>query len=228
MHEPQFNQQAWETFGRHHLNAETVLPEAERIDWALSKAGPGTEILGPLTGKLVLDLGSGTGRHAAHLARDHGAIVDAVDNAPAQHQRAVSTYGHIPRLRFHLDDALNYLDSADAYDIIYAVNSLSYLPDPPEALAAVADALAPGGRFVFSVLHTTTDLRPPSTSVVTRPETLRIRGGEDLTVRMYVLTAQLWADMAHGAGLQVDQVITIESPDDSNPVSYRLLVTSRA
>ncbi|MEU3499391.1 class I SAM-dependent methyltransferase [Streptomyces hundungensis] len=223
----QLNEQAWNAFGRHHLDSGTVLLDAVRIDWALSAAGPGTEVLGPLEGRRVLDLGSGTGRHAAHLARDHQALVHAVDSSAWQHQRAVSAYGHLPGLHFHLADALDHLASAEPYDVIYAVNSLPFMA-PHEALAAIADALAPGGLLAFSVLHTPSDRRPPSTTVTPRPETLRLRGGEDLTVHMYVLTSQLWEDLAVEAGLRVNEVITIESPDDSNPVSYRLFLTHRA
>ncbi|MFK4071344.1 hypothetical protein [Streptomyces sp. NPDC029674] len=39
--------------------------------------GPGEEVLGPLAGKRVLDIGSGAGHYAVHLARTHGALVDA-------------------------------------------------------------------------------------------------------------------------------------------------------
>ncbi|MGW2864539.1 hypothetical protein [Streptomyces sp. SDr-06] len=62
MNAEQLNQDAWGAYGRHRLRRGTVVPEAVRIDWALSKAGPGTELLGPLAGQRVLDLDSGTGR----------------------------------------------------------------------------------------------------------------------------------------------------------------------
>uniref|UniRef100_A0AAU2UX57 Class I SAM-dependent methyltransferase n=1 Tax=Streptomyces sp. NBC_00003 TaxID=2903608 RepID=A0AAU2UX57_9ACTN len=179
-----------------------------------------------MAGRRVLDLGSGTGRHAAHLARDHQALVDAVDNAPSQHERAVSTYGGVPGLRFHLADAVDHLRSADPYDVSYAVNVLPYLP-PHKILPAVARALKHGGMLAFSVLHTPSDQRPPSTAVTARPETLSLRGGGDLTVHMYVLTPQLWEDLAVEAGLRVTDVITIDSPDVANPVSYRLFLTHR-
>ncbi|WP_370594981.1 class I SAM-dependent methyltransferase [Streptomyces griseoviridis] len=37
-------------------------------------------------------MGSGTGHHAAHLARVHGARVTAVELSPTQHERATSAH----------------------------------------------------------------------------------------------------------------------------------------
>ena len=48
--------------------------------------------LGSLEGLRVLDLGCGTGRHAAHLARAYGARADGVDASPSQIERARARY----------------------------------------------------------------------------------------------------------------------------------------
>lgn len=64
--------------------------------------GPGNEVLGPITGRRVLDVGSGAGHYAVHLAIAHGALIDAVDLSPTQHQRAISHFGAVPGVRFLL------------------------------------------------------------------------------------------------------------------------------
>ncbi|MGV9875748.1 SAM-dependent methyltransferase [Streptomyces cellulosae] len=48
----------------------------------------GRRALGDLEGLRVLDLGCGTGRHAAHLARAYGSRADGVDASSTQIERA--------------------------------------------------------------------------------------------------------------------------------------------
>ncbi|WP_416959756.1 class I SAM-dependent methyltransferase [Streptomyces sp. Agncl-13] len=88
------NADAWTAYG-HHVQRDTPLTEVEQIGWGPSGTGPGDEVLGDLRGRRVLDLGCGPARHAAHLARDLGAVVDAVDSSPTQIQRARARYGDL-------------------------------------------------------------------------------------------------------------------------------------
>ncbi|MFF4214126.1 IS4 family transposase [Streptomyces sp. NPDC001796] len=69
------NSKAWTAYGHHHLQRGTA------IAWGFWPSGPGAEVLGDLSGRRVLDLCSGLGRHAAYLVREHGAVVDAVEAA---------------------------------------------------------------------------------------------------------------------------------------------------
>ncbi|WP_329202896.1 MULTISPECIES: hypothetical protein [unclassified Streptomyces] len=78
------NVRAWNTYGTHHLQRGTDIPEVDRISWGFWPTGPGAEVLGDLTGLRVLDLCSGLGKHAAHLVREHGATVDAVEASASQ------------------------------------------------------------------------------------------------------------------------------------------------
>ncbi|MEU1168081.1 class I SAM-dependent methyltransferase [Streptomyces sp. NPDC005921] len=70
------NANAWRAYGTHHLQRGTQPAEADHVEWGPGGTGPGDEPLGDLVRKRVLDLGCGTARHAAHLARDRGAQVD--------------------------------------------------------------------------------------------------------------------------------------------------------
>ncbi|MFE7269381.1 methyltransferase domain-containing protein, partial [Streptomyces sp. NPDC057623] len=216
-----FNTEAWSTYGRHHIERATPLAEVERIDWGPGGTGPGDEILGGLQGRRVLDLGCGTGRHAAHLVRNHDALVDAVDSSPTQIERARARYEQVPGLRLVLADAVAHLHTATPYDVIYSVHAIPYI-DPYRLLPALAAALKPGGRLYFTALHTNSRGDGPSTAVAPRPETLRLAGGRELTVQMWVLTPELWEDLLVQQGLRVETITTLDAPEEGNHASYRL------
>jgi len=127
------NADAWNAYGRHHIQRDTQLTDVEKIRWGPSGTGPGDEILSDLRGRRVLDLGCGPARHAAHLARDLGAVVDAVDSSPTQIQRARDHYGDLPGLRLIVADAADYLSSAVPYDLIYAINAVPFYRPAPAA-----------------------------------------------------------------------------------------------
>ncbi|MFE9880149.1 NUDIX domain-containing protein [Streptomyces sp. NPDC005784] len=220
------NTEAWIAYGHHHLQRGTPLPEVERIDWGPGATGPGEAILGSLDGRRVLDLGCGPGRHAAHLARDHGALVDAVDSSPTQIERARARYDQLPGLSVILTDAVEHLHAAAPYDVIYSVHSVPYI-DPHRLLPALATGLKPGGSLYFTVLHTNSHGDDPSTALVPRPETLRLAAGGELTVQMWVLTPELWEDLLVQYGLRVETITVLDAPEQGNHASYRLFQVRR-
>ncbi|MHB9855478.1 bifunctional class I SAM-dependent methyltransferase/NUDIX hydrolase [Streptomyces krungchingensis] len=221
------NAEAWQAYGTHHLGRATVLAEVDRIDWGIgTDAAPGSEVLGELAGRRVLDLGCGPARHAAHLVRAHGALVDAVDASASQIDRARARYGELPGLRLVLGDAVEHLRTAEPYDVIYSIHAVPYI-DPRRLLPALAGALKPGGRLCFTVLHTNSAGTGPSTAVAARAETLRPAGGADLTVRMWVLTPQTWEDLLVAHGLQVERVDVFDVPGADNHASSLLFQVRR-
>ncbi|MFJ6140746.1 class I SAM-dependent methyltransferase [Kitasatospora sp. NPDC092286] len=216
----------WNTYGTHQLTRDLQLPELDQWDWGIPGTGPGIESLGEVNGLRVLDLGSGLGRHAAHLAA-RGTSVTAVDASPAQHQRALARYPDTPGLNLVCADAVALLHDADPYDLIYSVCSMPFLA-PDRLLPALANGLTPGGRLLFSALHTTSDGTGPSTEVAPRTEILRLPGTtEDHPVNMWVLTPHLWQDLLIRHGLTLESVTEINSPEPSNHISYRLYAARR-
>ncbi|WP_329224833.1 methyltransferase domain-containing protein [Streptomyces sp. NBC_00111] len=143
--------ETWNVYGAHQLARGLELTELDRWDWGIREVGPGIEALGDVNGLRVLDLGSGLGRHAAHLAA-RGADVTAADASPAQHQRALTRYRDAPGLHLVCSDAVTHLRDADPYDLIYSVGSVPYL-DPDRLLkvpGAIRDGMTscPGGRSI--------------------------------------------------------------------------------
>ncbi|MFG3136577.1 methyltransferase domain-containing protein [Streptomyces sp. NPDC048211] len=217
----QNNLQAWSTYGTHHIARATQIPEVDRISWASWPGGPGAEVLGNLRGRRVLDLGSGIGKHAAHLVTAHGAVVDAIDSSPGQHRRACERYGDLDGLQLLLGDAVDHLRATEPYDVIYSIGGIPYI-DPHRLLPFLATALKPGGRLCFTTLHTNSRGAGPSTSMAARPEVLPLADGGNLTVHMWVLTPELWEDLLVEYGLRVEGIDVLDSPDSDNHVSYRL------
>ncbi|MFF4205612.1 class I SAM-dependent methyltransferase [Streptomyces sp. NPDC001668] len=220
------NLAAWTAYGRHHIERATDVAEVGRIAWGFWPSGPGAEVLGDLSGKRVLDLGSGLGKYAAHLVREYGAVVDAVESSPTQHERALARYATVPGLNLLHADAVEYLQQAQPYDVIYSIHGFGYI-DPHRLLPALRCALKPGGLLCFSVLHTNSDGRGPSPSVVPRPELLPLAGGDPLTVQMWVLTPKLWEDLLVDNELFIDGIDILNAPEATSRVSCRLFRARR-
>ncbi|MFG2586640.1 class I SAM-dependent methyltransferase [Streptomyces sp. NPDC048438] len=221
------NTRAWDTYGAHHLERGTPVLEADGLAWGFWPTGPGAEVLGDLVGQRVLDLGSGTGRYAAFLVRHHGARIDAVDASPTQHERALARYANLPGLALHRADAVDHLRQADPYDLVYSVHGFGYI-DPARLFPALATAVEPGGRLVFSVLHTNLDGHGPSPALVARTERLPLAGHDTpLEVRMWVLSPDLWEELLVDHGFVIEQVETLDAPEDGNSVSCRLFRARR-
>ena len=96
----------------------------------------------------VLDLGSGTGLLGAYLGRVNGALIgvdlsqEMIDKAAAHH-----VYD-----RFHRVNLLDALEAtpSDHYDVITALDVLTYVGELDSVIPNAHRILVPGGRFVFS------------------------------------------------------------------------------
>jgi SAM-dependent methyltransferase len=111
-------------------------------------------LCGDVSGKRVLDLGTGTGENAIALARQ-GAHVIALDRSVAQLTRArkLAAMSDV-RVEWHECDAadLAFL-RADSIDLAFASGMIGEVEDLDRLLRQVHRVLRPGAAFVFSYDH---------------------------------------------------------------------------
>lgn len=98
---------------------------------------------------------------------------------------ALLQYANVPGVRFLLGDAVDHLRRCEPYGLVYSVHGLGYL-HPHHSLPALHRGLHPGGRLVFSVLHTDLHRRPPSSSLEPRHLTVQLKGLEPQDVHLWV------------------------------------------
>lgn len=102
---------------------------------------PVLDLLGPVAGLRVLDLGCGDGVLTAALV-EAGAEVVGVDASPDMVAAAVARGIDARVMDGHA------LDFDAAFDAVFSNAALHWMLDPPAVAAGVFRALRPGGRFV--------------------------------------------------------------------------------
>jgi len=110
------------------------------------------ELLDPIAGKTVLDVGCGGGEFAVRLAR-RGAIVTGLDADSAMIAVArwrAGTEGVELRLVEGKAEALPFEDAS--FNVVLAVATLCFIPDGARAVNEMARVLKPGGRLVIGEL----------------------------------------------------------------------------
>ncbi|HEV3004979.1 MAG TPA: methyltransferase domain-containing protein [Pirellulales bacterium] len=101
------------------------------------------ELLAPLAGETILDLGCGTGHLTARIA-ESGAEVLGFDASCEMIEQARRNH---PSLRFELADATRFQLPAPC-DAVFSNAALHWVKPPQAAVERIAAALRPGGRFV--------------------------------------------------------------------------------
>jgi arsenite methyltransferase len=110
------------------------------------------KVIGLRRGDRVLDVASGRGISAIHLAKTVGCSVVGVDYSPpnvASARRAASEQGVANRVHFLAGDAERLPVEDHAFDAVIAECAFCTFPDKPAAAAQFARALRPGGRLGF-------------------------------------------------------------------------------
>jgi 2-polyprenyl-3-methyl-5-hydroxy-6-metoxy-1,4-benzoquinol methylase len=100
-----------------------------------------------LAGGRALDFGCGAGSFA-HALHQRGFRVTGLDPSAAMIARARAAYG--AAVDFRVGD-WSALAALPPQDVITAIMALQFVPDIAPAMAALAAALAPGGRLLFAV-----------------------------------------------------------------------------
>ena len=108
--------------------------------------------LGP--GQRVLDLGCGTGLIAEYLSDRSGAHVTGLDYVPdAIRQACERTRAKADKLDFVVGDINALALPPSAYDVIVSIDTIYFSEDYTATIAALAEALRPGGRLAFLYSH---------------------------------------------------------------------------
>lgn len=199
-------------------------------DW-YQRLGPGAEILGDVAGRIVADLGAGTGRHAAHVAHVLGAAhVAAIDRSQTQITRGRELFGHVPELDFVHGDAATYLTAAaGSIDVAYSYFGAADFTDPRRLLPAVAAGLRPGGTLIVATLADHKGGQAPESDVRPADVSVRAADGTLATVRRWVLDTPVWEKLLTAAGFTdlVTDVLRDPGTDQQPPIATNLIRATR-
>ena len=157
---------AWDKYAVAYQNA-VRLP----TDVVSYGPGIGTEteyrLLGPVTGKRVLDLGCGGGQNVIAFVKQ-GAIAIGVDVSVEQlaFARRLTEQEEVRAELKHGDMAELAFQRADSVDIVFSAFSMQYVPDLNRVFRQVHRVLKPQGTFVFSVPHPAAAMTNETSSVI--------------------------------------------------------------
>ncbi|MFE0421183.1 class I SAM-dependent methyltransferase [Streptomyces sp. NPDC058953] len=165
--------------------------------------GPGPELLGdPGT---VLEVGCGTGRALAHLARE-GVKATGVDLSPVMVANTTERWGP-SGARFVCAEVLEYLgDCTETYDAVFSIFGAVWFTDPVKLLPLIAARLNPGGVVVFS--------HPPAIPGAYGPQGMYKGGfaGKALYTYRYGYTPRKWRSLLLEAGFVKVDVRILDAP----------------
>lgn len=178
----------------------------DEIDnWMLALEEPETDrALGEVRDRTVLDVGTGTGRHAIRLA-ERGARVTATDFSMRMLGRAVAKPG-AERVRFIAHDLAHPLPFRDAsFDLVLCAMVLEHVAEPEPFFAQLARVARPGARIVVTTMHPAMFLKGISAGFVL--------GDAEVRPRSYVASISDYVMAALRADLRV-VALSEHTPDE--------------
>lgn len=110
------------------------------------------EMLGDVAGKRVLDLGSGDGQFGLELLRAGCANYVGIEaSLPMVRAAQEALQGRVAEVVHSVIEDWTY--PAATFDLVTSRLALHYVADLEDVFKSVHTTLAPGGHFVFSVVH---------------------------------------------------------------------------
>jgi SAM-dependent methyltransferase len=144
---------SWDRFaaGSKPRRAVNAMGDTTWLNWTqYADHGPDESVLGPVAGRRVLELGSGSGSNLAHLVT-LGATGQGVDVAPAREPVARKRWGGLPGIEFRTAEATEFLHETDeTFDVVLSIFGAVWFVDPDILLPLIRSRMAPGGILAFS------------------------------------------------------------------------------
>jgi 2-polyprenyl-3-methyl-5-hydroxy-6-metoxy-1,4-benzoquinol methylase len=109
-------------------------------------------LLGNVSGKKVLDAGSGNGYLSRKLAK-MGATMTGIEPAQTLFEYAIQQELSQPLGISYLQQDLSQFQAKGQYDTVVSNMVFMDIPDYQSAIKKCTEALKPGGLFVFSITH---------------------------------------------------------------------------
>ncbi|QYJ04794.1 class I SAM-dependent methyltransferase [Nocardioides panacisoli] len=181
-------------------------------------------ILGDVTGRQVLEVGSGAGQCSRWVrARGGHAVGLDLSHRQLQHSRRLddATGITVPSV---LGTATDLPFAADTFDVVFcSFGALQFVADIEVAVAETARVLRPGGRFAFSITHPTRWMFPddPTEEGLTASQsywdrTPYVETDDETGQVAYVehhRTLGDWVAVLAGAGFRITTLLEPEWPD---------------
>jgi malonyl-CoA O-methyltransferase len=186
------------------------------------------ELLGPVSGLRILDLGCGTGRHALRLAAA-GANVTAIDFSDGMLARARDRAGTLP-IDFRAHDLTRPLPFADgSFDRIICGLVLDHIPQPAPLFAEMRRVCTPAGCAVISVMHPAMMLRGVEARFTDRTTGREIRPAStrhQVTDYINAVLAAGWT-LDHASEHEVDEALAARSERARKYAGWLMLLLMR-
>lgn len=132
----------WNRFPKTQLDSHTGIPLSEiRLERCMRGK------LGEVTGKRVLEAGSGAGRFTEVLLK-YGAVLDSFDYSNAVEANAANN-GASDQLTLAQADIRQPPYPAATYDYVVCLGVIQHTPDPEESIRSLWGMVKPGGSLVI-------------------------------------------------------------------------------